>query len=213
MKITLLTDNKNSWIIPYVNKLIIKLSKAHDVKHVFNIKDILPSDILFILSCEKIVKKQYLDMNINNIVIHPSRLPEGRGWSPVAWQVLEGKNWIPISLFEAKEKVDSGNIYILDYIELKGTELNEEIKHLQGIKTIEMAERYVKEYPMTGPEQDESLSTYYKKRNSESSMLDINKTIKENFNLLRVVDNERYPAFFFHNNKKYIIKIYEEQDV
>ena len=28
------------------------------------------------------------------------------------------------------------------------------------------------------------------------------------FNLLRVCDNEKY--FFFHNNKKYILKIYEE---
>jgi len=27
---------------------------------------------------------------------------------------------------------------------------------------------------------------------------------------LRVVDNERYPAFFYRQGKKYIIKIYEE---
>ena len=38
--------------------------------------------------------------------------------------------------------------------------------------------------------------------------LNVSKTIKEQFNLLRVCDNERYPAFFYLNNKKYIIKIY-----
>ena len=44
---------------------------------------------------------------------------------------------------------------------------------------------------------------------SEGSELDINKSIKSQFNMLRVVDNERYPAFFSHKKKKYIIKIYE----
>ncbi|HGG0417971.1 TPA: hypothetical protein ACJFE8_002771 [Clostridium sporogenes] len=40
--------------------------------------------------------------------------------------------------------------------------------------------------------------------------LDINKTIKEQFNLLRVADNEKYPAYFMFNNKKYIVRIYKE---
>ena len=31
---------------------------------------------------------------------------------------------------------------------------------------------------------------------------------KEQFNLLRIVDNNSYPAFFFYKNKKYIIKIF-----
>lgn len=213
MKITLLTDNKSSWIMPYVDIINGQLSKNHTVSHVYDVKDVKESDVLFLLSCEKIITQKQLDICKNNIVIHPSRLPKGRGWSPVAWQILEGKNWIPVSLFEATSKVDSGDVYIVDYIELQGKELNEEIKHLQGMKTIDMAISYISQWPMAGKPQEDSESTYYERRGLDSSELNIHKSIDDNFNLLRVVDNKRYPAFFYRGNKKYIIKIYEEQDV
>jgi methionyl-tRNA formyltransferase len=213
MKITILTDNRESWIIPYVDMIIGILSNSEaSVKHVYNIKDVEESDVLFLLSCEKIITQKQLDICKNNIVIHPSRLPKGRGWSPLAWQILENKNWIPISLFEATSNVDSGNVYMVDYIELQGTELNEEIKHLQGMKTVDMAAAYIYNWPMIGRPQEDSESTYYKKRGLDSSELDINKSIEENFNLLRVADNNRYPAFFYKNSRKYIIKVYEADD-
>ena len=55
------------------------------------------------------------------------------------------------------------------------------------------------------------LYTFYRKRTPSDSCLDINKSINEQFNLLRVVDNERYPAFFKKNNIKYVVKIYKEK--
>ena len=53
--------------------------------------------------------------------------------------------------------------------------------------------------------------TFYKKRTPKDSELDINKTIKEQFNLLRIVDNEKYPAFFKFKNKIYTLKIRERE--
>ena len=53
-------------------------------------------------------------------------------------------------------------------------------------------------------------SSVYPWRHPEDSELDINKAIKQQFNLLRVVDNEKYPAFFKYKNNRYIIKIYKE---
>jgi len=208
MIVTILTDNKKSWVLPYAKTIHDKLSKSHTVSHVYDIEDVEESDVLFLLSCEKIITQKQLDICKNNIVIHPSRLPKGRGWSPVAWQILENKNWIPVSLFEATSKVDSGDVYIVDYIELQGKELNEEIKHLQGVKTVDMAVAYISNWPMIGKPQEDSESTYYERRGLDSSELDINKSIEENFNLLRVVDNNRYPAFFYKDGIKYIIKIY-----
>jgi len=209
MKITVLTDNPNSWIIPYVDKLVKKLSLHHEVFHVYSVKDITKGDILFILSCENIIKKPILDLNKNNIVIHPSKLPEGRGWSPLAWQIIEGKNKIPISLFEATENVDTGDVYILDYIILDGHELNDEIKHLQGEKTIEMIIHYLTQYPLTRTPQSGN-PTYYPKRKEHDNELDIEKSIKEQFNLFRIVDNKRYPIYFFIDGIKYKLKIYKD---
>jgi len=209
MKITILTDNPDSWIIPYVNELVEKLSHTHEISHVYSSKDITCGDILFMLSCERIIKKHVLDLNKNNIVVHPSDLPKGRGWSPLAWQIVEGKNEIPVSLFEAIESVDAGPVYILDYIKLEGHELNDEIKHLQGKKTIEMVLRYVDEYPIVGIPQQSENATFYPKRKELDNELDIKKSIEEQFNLFRIVDNERYPIHFFINGTKYKLKIYK----
>lgn len=211
MKITILTDNPNSWIIPYVKELKIKL-KAYEVTHIFSTKDITNGDIMLILSCERILKKSHLSHHKSNIVVHPSKLPLGKGWSPLAWQVLEGSNKIPISLFEANEKVDDGDIYILDYIYLIGHELNDEIKHLQGLKTIDMIMQYINSFKSIAGKPQNGMESFYAKRTPIDSELDINKTIKEQINLLRVVDNKRYPAYFVYAGKKYILKIYKDNE-
>jgi methionyl-tRNA formyltransferase len=209
MRITILTDNPNSWIIPYVNILKDEL-KHHNITHVFSPDDIIDGDVMLMLSCEKILKKEYLQKHKNNIVVHPSKLPKGKGWSPLAWQILEGLNVIPVSLFEAVEAVDAGDVYILDYIQLDGSELNDEIKHKQGLLTIKMVKKYIDEFEtIKGIPQTETES-FYPRRKQKENELDINKTIAEQFNLLRVVDNERYPAHFYINGKKYIVKIYKD---
>jgi methionyl-tRNA formyltransferase len=210
MKITILTDNPNSWIIPYVEDLKKDLVNSYEVSHIYDVLDIVGGDIMLILSCEKIIKKQFLDLHKSNVVVHPSKVPQGKGWSPLSWQVLEGINNVPISLFEAVEAVDAGDVYIVDYIELEGHELNEEIKHKQGLVTIKMVKNYIENFPSLKGIPQSGEESFYPRRRQKENELDINKTISEQFNLLRIVDNERYPAHFYINNNKYIIKIYKD---
>ena len=214
MEITFLTDNPNSWIIPYVKKLKVELKSTgkYNVKHIYDLNEITEGDIMFILSCEKIIPKNKLNYHTNNIVVHPSKLPQGKGWSPLAWQIIEGKNEIPITLFEAVPKVDSGNIYLTDTIKLNGSELNNEIKQAQGEITIKLVLQYIKDYNnglIKGYKQ-EGKETFYPKMVRKNNELDINKSIKEQFNTLRIVDNEKYPAFFNLNGNEYIIKIWKK---
>lgn len=212
MKITILTDNPNSWILPYVEELKKQLSEIHTIHHVYKTSDIIGGDIMLVLSCEKILKLEYLKLHKSNVVVHPSKVPLGKGWSPLAWQVLEGSNNIPVSLFEAVEAVDAGDVYIVDYIKLEGHELNEEIKHQQGLITMKMVKQYIDEFDsMIGISQS-GEETFYPRRKQKENELDINKTIAEQFNLFRVVDNERYPAHFHLNGKKYILKIYKDDE-
>ena len=211
MNITILTDNPNSWILPYVEDLKNDLSE-HNVNHVFKTSDIVGGDIMLVLSCEKILKEEYLKLHKSNVVVHPSKVPLGKGWSPLAWQVLEGSNNIPVSLFEAVEAVDAGDVYIVDYIKLEGHELNDEIKHQQGLITMKMVKQYIDEFEsMVGVPQSGG-ETFYPRRKQKENELDIDKTIAEQFNLFRVVDNERYPAHFYLNGKKYIVKIYKDDE-
>ena len=212
MKITILTDNKNSWIIPYVNDLKKLLTNNHLIDHIFNADEIKKGDIMLILACNKILSKNDLSYHKSNVVIHPSKLPKGRGWSPLAWQILSGLNKIPITLFEASCEVDAGDIYLVDEINLSGYELNDQIKKLQGQKTIEMALKFVNNFDKRKPFPQKGERTSFRRRTHLDSELDINFSLEKQFNLLRVVDNERYPAFFIKGDQKYILKIYKHDE-
>ena len=210
MKIAILTS-PNQWFIPYAEVL---KNEIHNCKLYFNHKDITENyDIVFILSYHKIIQEKYLYKHKHNIVIHASALPNGKGWAPLFWQVLENKNSIPFSMFEASTGVDDGNIYMQKNLLLNGEELNAELREKQANHTIEMCMDFLNNYDKYKiPQEQNGKETFYKKRTGKDSELDINKTIKEQFNLLRIVDNENYPAFFYKDNKKYILKIEEVND-
>ena len=206
MLIQILVDNPSSWIMPYTRELVQGLSDlGQEVLLFHDEQEVMQGDILCLLACEKIFTN--LHLNKHNLVVHESALPRGKGWSPVSWQILEGKNVIPVTLFEASKSVDAGPIYDQILLELEGHELLPEIKHKQGIITQQLILKFVHQYPHNLSKKQEGDSTYYPRRAPEDSELDIHKTIDEQFNLLRVCDNERYPAFFIKDGKKYIFKI------
>ena len=207
--ITLLIDNPNSWIHPWAEKLVEILSPFHKVWFVNDKNKIEDSDFVFLLGCTEIVPPNILNKSKLNLVIHESALPSGRGWSPLAWQVHEGRNEIPVVMFDAQEKLDSGPIYLRDVIILDGTELLPEIRRKQGVKTVEMVLKFLSMWPELKPVKQSGSASFYARRRSEDDILDVNSTISENFDHLRVVDNEKYPAWFVFRGKKYIVKIYD----
>ena len=182
---------------------------GHKVACQHEVKDIDSGDLAFFISCGQIVPPEVLKKHHHNLVVHESNLPEGKGWSPLTWQILEGKNEISICLFEAQETVDSGKIYLKDTLKFKGTELVDELRYTQAMMTIRMCLEFVEKYPeiLSKGQKQEGKSTYYKRRKPKDSQLDIDKTIREQFNLLRVVDNERYPAFFEIDGERFVLKI------
>ena len=210
MKIQILVDNPNSWIIPYLKNLVssIKQKKNCYVKLINSHEDVESGDVLCLLSCEKKFNK--LNLNKYNLVVHESDLPKGKGWSPLTWQVIEGKKNIPITLFEANSLIDSGNIYEKINIKTSGYELIDELRFLQVEATTKLILNFIEKYPNIKGEKQKGKESFYCKRTKNSSELNILESINDQFNLLRVCDNERYPAFFIIDNVKYLIKIYKD---
>ena len=207
-KITIMVGSPNSWIIPWALLVNDIISPFHKVVLCFDSKKIQKSDITFLLSCTQILPNHILKKSKINLVIHESDLPLGRGWSPMAYQISYGVNNIPVVLFEATENIDSGSIYLKDFINLNGTELLPEIREKQGIKTVEMLLKFLTLWPNLQPKEQIGAPTYYKKRTVDDDKLDIYKTIADNFDHLRIVDNENYPAWFEYRGKKYTIKVF-----
>ncbi|MCK6595096.1 MAG: hypothetical protein L6Q33_07850 [Bacteriovoracaceae bacterium] len=211
MKIQILVDNLSSWILPYTTQLSNELKLlGHDTQLIHNHQEISHSDILFLLGCEKIIKQNHLDQSRYPVVVHESDLPKGKGWSPLTWQILEGKKNIKITLLRAVEKVDSGEIYLQEEMNFFGHELNEELKHIQGLYTLKLCLNFAVNLEKITPSKQAGEESFFPKRIPKDSQLDPHKSIIEQFNLLRVCDNERYPAFFEHEGTTYIIKIFKK---
>ena len=207
-KVNILVDNPKSWIHAPAKKFVKDLKKrGYGAKFCSEIGEIYEGGITIFLSCEKIYSKTHLEKSKHNLVVHESALPSGRGWSPVTWQVLEGKEKIPVCLFEAEESADSGDIYETGIIHLKGHELIDEIREKQAKITFELILRFLEKYPNVTRISQEGKKSYYRRRTPGDSELDPSKSIKEQFNLLRVVDNERYPAFFKYRGSRYFLKV------
>ena len=208
-----IVSSPNSWINSYIPNFIKSINKnSYQVIWVNKAIDINNGDIAFYLSFERIVNKKVFKKNKNNIVVHESALPKGKGMSPVTWQILEGKDKIPITLFEMEEKLDSGNIYLQDTMNFNGTELINEIRAKQAEYTFKLCQKFLENYPdiLHLGKMQSGQESFYKRRTPENSELDINKTIAEQFNLLRTTDNNKYPAFFKYKGEVFFLKIYKQ---
>ena len=88
-----------------------------------------------------------MELKKHNLVVHESALPEGKGWSPLSWQILEGRKEIPITLFGAVDKVDAGPIYLQNIMKFSGHELIDELRAIQGKATIQICSQFINQYP------------------------------------------------------------------
>ena len=210
-KIAILFDDKNNWLFEYFEKNNFKIENMH-VDFFHDTNSVNNYEIVFILGYTKILSAKFLSQNSLNLVIHESNLPEGKGFSPIQNQLLEGKNEIFICIIEAMEKVDSGDIILQKKIYFEGTELYKEIRRKQADSTIDIIEKFLRSYPDFNRKQQVGKSSYYPKRKPSNQELNINKSIIENFNLLRIGNNDLWPSFFKYKGKKYIIKISESEE-
>jgi len=203
-------SDEASWINDFLPEMLYRwLKDGHRILWTHQLSALKPADFCFYLSFSKIVNKDTRRLFKNNLVVHESDLPQGKGWSPLTWQIIEGKHKIPVVLIEAEDKIDSGVIYAKEWIELKGNELIDEVRQAQAKATSNLCQMFVNQYPhissnakiQKGPE------SFYARRKPKDSRLNTNSTMVDQFNLLRVVDNHRYPAFFEFLGCKYEIQI------
>ncbi|QWE28989.1 formyltransferase family protein [Polynucleobacter sp. AM-7D1] len=210
-KVTFLLDKNNNWIESYISNLCTEISPhKYEVAITHNHDLVEHQDIVFILGYTRVLNAEFLAKNRFNLVVHESDLPRGKGFSPVQWQILEGSNSIPICLFEATSELDSGDIVLMDKFELTGYELYDEIREKQASATTKLITKFLFEYPIFSRLKQVGQQTFYSRRSLIDGKLDINKNIKEQFNLLRVANNENWPSFFIIDGKKYFLKIYAE---
>lgn len=212
MKISILTtDPYHPVVASLINWQSEMCLKGHEVSIHYDKGTLSSGEILFLVSCSQMIRKREKDLFSNVLVLHASDLPNGRGWSPHIWSIVNGCNNITLCLLEASEPVDSGKIWLKTTIPLIGDELLNEINQKLFLAELNLMTRCIQDYDLISPcAQDEVEGFYLRKRNFLDSEIDVNNNIISQFNLLRTVDNVKYPAFFWHLGNKYIIKIEKE---
>ena len=210
-KVTFLLDKSNLWIEKKLRNFDFKLGDKYLFKISKNHNYISNQDIVFPLSYTKILPEIFLKKNNLVLVAHPSKLPKDKGFAPLQHQILKNKKNFYMTLIRASIKVDTGPIYFQNSFKLKGTELSDEIRDIQGNQVLKLIKKLLIKYPNIKSKKQVGKSSFNKRRYPKDSQLNINKTIKEQFNHLRINDNKLYPSYFIFKGCKYIIKIFKDE--
>ncbi len=209
-KVTILIDPNNSWIKKFTKK--IRYNKKKYFIKFENIENkVINQDVVLVLSYTKILREKFLKKNKLVLIAHPSDLPKDRGFAPVQNQILKNKRKICFSLIKAVKKVDAGPICLKIPFFLNGLELYEDMRIKQGKAAKKLIEKFLNKYPKIKFKDQVGKSNYNKRRTNEDYRLNLNKTIKSQLNILRISNNENYPAYFIFKKQKYILNIFKEK--
>jgi methionyl-tRNA formyltransferase len=184
---------------------------GHEVTLVGDKSQLPGGDLLFLVSCSQLINEGERRKYKNVFVLHAGNLPKDRGWSPHVWAIINGATEIHVCLIEASEPVDSGHVWLRERFGLKGHELLPEINQKLFAAEFALMNRAVNNLNQIIPEpQVGDPGPYLRRRTPEDSRLDPQKTIAEQFDLLRVADPARYPAFMDFRGQRYLITIEKE---
>lgn len=210
-KVTFLLDKSNLWFENQLRSFDFKLERKYIFKISKDPAKVKNQNIVFPLSYTKILPESFLQKNELVLIAHPSKLPKDKGFAPVQYQILKNKKKIFISLIKAEKDVDAGPIYLQTSFTLNGTELCSEIRKIQGLGLLKIIKKFLTVYPDVKSKKQIGKGNFNKRRYPKDSQLNVNKTIKQQFNHMRINDNELYPSFFYLKGQKYVIKIFKEK--
>lgn len=214
MKITILCTEPEHPVNAYLERWAEQLEGRHSIDLVRSRSQLQGGDFLFLVSCSQIIKSEHREKYKHTLVLHASDLPRGRGWSPHVWEIVNGADAITLSLLEAEDKVDSGRVWLKRVIPIDRTELWHEVNERLFEAEVELINEAVERYHQIQPysQSDEIEPTYYPKRTPMDSGIDPEKSIAEQFNLIRMCDPQRYPAWFEYLGQKYKLTLEKIDD-
>lgn len=206
MKITIVCTSENHPVNEYLKKWMDKQSVFHEIELVRDKAFLRGGDILFLISCGQKIEKQERDLYGKTLVIHASDLPSGKGWNPHVWQIIEGRSTVTVTLLEAADKIDSGDIWSKVHCPIPKSALWDEINIAIFEAELLLMDFAVENFGKFIPEPQNEMTgdgVYYRLRHPGDSRVDPDKSLAEQFDLIRVCDPSRFPAFFELHGCKY----------
>jgi methionyl-tRNA formyltransferase len=213
MRISVVCTDRAHPVFTELERWCAARAGAHEIVLSETLDGLPGGDILFLISCSRIVTPVLRARYRHSLVVHASDLPEGRGWSPLIWQLVEGRQDIAVTLLEATDPVDSGAIWAKRWLHFAGHELHDEINAALFAAELELMDYALAHCDDLQPQaQDEGRASWYRRRTPKDSRIDPQRPLADQFDLLRVADPARYPAFFELRGQRYEISIRKMRD-
>ena len=210
MKITILCSDCEHPVNQWLECWMTMRSGSHQIAICRDKSQLVGGDILFLVSCSQIIDAKTRSKYRYTLVLHASDLPKGRGWSPHIWAVLEGAEIVTVSLLQAEDGVDTGPIWAKRNFPVPKHALHDEIhKELfdTEIALMDEALTLVESGVQPVDQKKDGSKSYYPKRSPSDSEVDPMLPLADLFNTIRIMDPQRYPAFFRLHGHKYTIEI------
>jgi methionyl-tRNA formyltransferase len=214
VKISIICSNPihpvNDYLLPWIERH----SKDHEIELVRKKSELTGGDMLLLVSCAEILNTGDRTSYSVCLVLHASDLPQGRGWSPHIWEIAAGAPYITLSLLEVEDKVDSGKIWKKVQLPVNSAALWDEVNDLLFTAEIQLMDFALASYGRIQPKpQPKNVEpTYYPLRTPQDSRIDPYLTIADQFDLIRVCDPHRFPAFFEYRGQKFVLKLEKLDD-
>jgi methionyl-tRNA formyltransferase len=160
-------------------------------------------DFLFLVSCHQVIGASHRAGFRHTLVLHASDLPNGRGMSPHIWQVLEGRTELTLTLMEAVDRLDEGRIWHQVPLTLPANAVCAELNARLFDAELALMDWALSNCDHATPRAQQGTPSYYRKRRPEDSRIDPTRPLADVFDLLRVADPQRYPAYFEHRGRRY----------
>jgi len=169
----------------------------------------LQPDLFVVVAFRILPKKVFEIPKYGSFNLHGSYLPKYRGAAPIQWALINGETETGLTTFRLAEKVDTGNIYLQQKLEILpednfGT-LHDRMSEL-GAKLVLKTVNLIESGNYELKKQDDSLASPAPKITKEICEIDWKKSAAEIHNLVRGLSP--HPAAFFIYNEKGI-KIYK----
>ena len=206
-RVTVLCSDPSHPVNAWLDRWLERNRQRAEIAIVRDRADCTGGDFLFLISCHQIIGADVRENYRHTLVIHASDLPKGRGWSPMAWEVLNGADHITVSLLNAEDGVDSGDIWQKRRFDLDGTELLSDLNAKLFETELELMDWALEHCDSTAPEPQTGEPSMWPKRTPADSEIDPTKSLTESFDTIRIADPDRFPAFFTHRGATYTIRL------
>jgi len=169
---------------------------------------------LFVVVAFRILPKEIFEIpKFGSFNLHGSFLPKYRGAAPIQWALINGETETGLTTFKLAEKVDTGNIYLQQKVEIYPDDnfetLHDRMSEL-GAKMVFETVNLIESGNYELKQQDDSLASPAPKITKEICLIDWKKSAREIHNLVRGL-SPHPAAYFIFNNK--VIKIYKTEVV